>query len=143
MHTRLLIIATALLLTASAAQAQTQVEINKPFSVQADHDGKDTAGYRVYIDGVKVGTDQPTSILAAGVLTVAMQGISARGDHQVQISAFNADFEVKSDPETFKVVFPQPMKPGGVRLVIVGKVSENGVMTFELQELSELHEDRP
>lgn len=139
---RSILIALAVVLLPLSVQAQTQtvlsVEVNKPFQLQAEHDGLSTAGYRVYVDGVKVGPDVTSGAQTAGVVTLPVAAVTARGDHTIQVAAYNADSEAKSDPVTLRVASATPNKPKNLRIVIVGTVSSNGLMTFELQELSQL-----
>lgn len=120
----------------SYTQTVPTVTVGQAFQVLADHDGANTAGFRLYLDGVKVGTDLPVSI-NAGVFSANVPAQTVRGDHTLVLGAFNADGEARSDPLVFKVVLPSPVKPGNLRLVIVATTTADGKITLELQEILE------
>lgn len=102
-----------LLLTAASASAQTtSVEVNQPFRAVFTHDGVNTTGYRVYVDGVQVGPDAPVTVLAGGSVSLAVpSGVPAAGTHTLQAAAFNAAGETKSAALTFTVTDPPPPPP--------------------------------
>jgi hypothetical protein len=90
---RLALVSVFLVILSARGHAQTPtVTVNKPFSVTATHDGKDTEGYRLYLDGVKA-LDIPIGQLAAGVVTSQPLSVRERGSHAVVVSAYNADKE--------------------------------------------------
>lgn len=83
MNSRTLVFVGAVLLgLAASAQAQAQtsnvctvspcpVQTNKPFVAAADHDGVDTADYRLYVNG-SIALTLPVSSLANGVIQFAV-----------------------------------------------------------------------
>lgn len=86
------------------------------FGVMADHDGINTTGYRLIVDGAQSGADMPMSALAGGVVTVANLTVPARGTHTIQIAAFNPDWSIASDPLSFASKMKAPGKPSNSRL---------------------------
>ena len=102
-----------LLFVAAPVAAQTSVPANAVLTLAADHDGANTDGYRVYVDGVKV-SDVPKTALVAGVLTATVPA-QKPGPHTVQLAAYNAVAEVKSDPVTFTAL-QTPLKPSNLKL---------------------------
>lgn len=129
------ILVIACLPTPAAAQTPCSsncvLAVGESFSAVADHDGANTVGYRLYIDNVKVGTDVPLASLQAGSVTVAALVAPARGSHTLQISAYNADFESKSDPFAFTTKLPPPGKPGNLRLLFAVVVADDGSVSFK------------
>jgi hypothetical protein len=128
----------ALSVAPSLAHAQTvcsspcTLTLGAAYSVAADHDGLNTTGYRVYVDGVKVGNDVPLSQLASGAVTISGLVAPGRGQHSLQVAAFNEDWETKSDPFVFTVKKQPPGKPGNTRILIAVTASENGSVSFKV-----------
>lgn len=139
---RFAFIAALALATAAPAAAQTvcptpcSLNVGQVYSLLADHDGTDTIGYRVYLDGVKVGADLSMNALAAGVVTVSSLVAPARGTHTLQMSAFNEDWDVKSDPLTFTSKKKAPGKPGNARITITAQIV-NGQILVRMVEVAE------
>jgi hypothetical protein len=110
------------LLLASPVAAQTvcpnpcTLVAGTPYGVMADHDGVNTTGYRVLVDGAQVGADLPFSALAGGVVTSATLTVPARGSHTIQLAAFNPDWSIASDPLSFAAKMKAPGKPINPRL---------------------------
>src|SRR5688500_7822636 len=84
----------ALLLNASTVEAQVVcntspcvVQMNKPFTAMADHDGVDTTGYRLYVNGQMM-QDQPVTILANGVLTFQPVTLTVHGSFTIFVEAY-------------------------------------------------------
>jgi len=116
-----LIAVACVLLSAVSASAQTPVAAGSALTAAADHTGANTTGYRLYIDGAKVGADMPMSSLAAGVLTVPVPPLSG-GAHTIEVSAFNPVSETKSAPLAVFAWAP-PDAPGGVRVTMAGTIT--------------------
>lgn len=116
----------------TACPAPCSLTVGQTFSLNATHDGANTTGYRVYLDGVKVGADLPLSALTSGSVSVAALVAPARGSHTVQLGAFNPDSETKSDPLSFTTTLPAPSKSGPVRIVITVTTAEDGSMQFRI-----------
>src|SRR5688500_7177293 len=117
-----LIVSLGFVLYATASSAQTVcpnpcvLTIGQSFTVIADHaPSPNVEGYRVYLNNVKQGADLPVSALQNGSLTVSSLVAATRGPQSIQIAAFNADAETRSDPVTFSVRLPAPTKPGNLR----------------------------
>ena len=119
-------------------QAQTTcaapctLTVGQTFTLTATHDGKDTTGYRVYLDGTNVGSDVSLTALSSGAVTVASLVAPARGAHNLQLGAFNLDNETKSDPLPFTTKSPAPSKPGGTQILIAVTVAEDGSLQFKV-----------
>jgi len=60
-----LVLVSALVMSVSTVAAQSVVT-GAPFSVTAGHDGANTDGYRLFVDGVQVGADVPKAQALAG-----------------------------------------------------------------------------
>ena len=94
----------SLLLIASLAHAQTVPVVPAGFALKYDatHDGIATDGYRLYVDGAKVGADLPKSILGNGTLTVDVPA-QPDGAHTIALGAFNValGLEAKMAPQPF------------------------------------------
>jgi hypothetical protein len=128
------------LLTVTSARAQTPcpnpcvMTVGQVYTLQADHDGVDTTGYRVYLDGLKTGADLSMNALTSGVVTVSSLIAPARGAHTIQLAAFNEDNEAKSDPLSFTTKRKAPGKPGGTRIVITAQLV-NGEIKVQMVEV--------
>lgn len=125
-----------LLLFATTVSAQTaSVPTNTLYSVTAVVDGVNVvgqagAGYRCYVDGVKVGADLAASAPVANVITCANPAITTLGTHTVQVSAFNTTSEVKSVLLTFTTTLGLPTAPGTLHIIVNGVVvAADGTMT--------------
>lgn len=81
-----------------------------PFTVSADHDGVETTGYRLYVDGSQV-QEKPASALSAGVITFADSDGLPKGSYDLEVAAFNEDGETKSLPLTLIVMGKAPTAP--------------------------------
>lgn len=118
---RLIALVVAVWGQASPASAQTStVEVGKAFRVSADHDGLNTAGYRVKLDGVAQSDVLMGTVLAAGVVTVPVNAITARGAHTAILCAFNADgVESCSTALALTATAPKPNAPTNPRLALL------------------------
>lgn len=117
------------ILYASPAFAQTPtVPLNTPFQLVATHDGKNTDGYRCYLDGVKSGADLPASARNAttGDVACPYSGVATAGPHKVGVTAFNATGESQPAEVAFAVTVPLPSKPTNPRILVNGTVVQNG-----------------
>lgn len=126
-----------LCLSALPVSAQTTCAANcvltvgQAFTLVGDANPTNTTGFRLYMDGVKQGVDLPLTALQAGSVTVAAIVAPTRGTHALILSAFNQDFESKSDPFTFTTVLPPPTKPGNLRLLFTVILAEDGTIQFK------------
>jgi hypothetical protein len=134
----ILVILMGLLALAGPASAQTPdtVPAHQSFSVEFTHDGLNTTGYRVFVDGVKVGSDLPLSALTAGKVTASVAGVP-RGAHTVQVSAFNLDAEAKSAALPFTAVDPTPATPTNLTIKLVVQIAGDGSVTLKLAEVAQ------
>jgi hypothetical protein len=138
---RLLFVVTILALFAAPLFAQTApptVTVGQGFKIAADHDGVNTAGYRLYVDSAKVGVDIPLTALAAGTVTVDVPAIATRGAHALQLAAYNADAETKSDPVAFQAVLASPSKPKNIRLIVILAMAADGSVSFRVVDAAEV-----
>jgi len=101
----------------SAPAQSATVTAGKAFKVVALHDGVDTVGYRVYVDGVKVGADVGAAALVGGSVTLDVPAIAAQGAHTIQVAAFNGGGEARSPALAFSVVPTVPNAPTGLRII--------------------------
>ncbi len=76
------------------------------FTVRAAHDGVDTEGYRLRVNGALAQT-RPVSELAGGGIAFPFPGGVDKGSYDLQVVAFNAEGE---------------SEPRGTILVVVGGV---------------------
>src|SRR4051812_14438146 len=107
------------LLLARPVAAQTNpVPRGTAFKIAADHDGKDTTGYRLWRDGVIV-TNKTVSALVAGVITFDEPTTVPDGAHVYEVSAFGPGGEAKSGvPITFTIVTPPLTAPKNLRFTL-------------------------
>lgn len=116
----------------SACSANCTLVVGDSFTLQADHDGVNTIGYRVFVDNAKVGSDVPMTALTSGVVSVSSLIAPARGAHTIQLAAFNEDNEVKSDPLSFTSKKKAPGKPGAPRVIITASLAQDGSIRFKV-----------
>lgn len=102
---------------ATTCSANCSLVVGQAFQVQADHDGVNTDGYRVIIDGVQVGADMPLSALVAGVVTSLQIAAPARGTHTVGLQAFNVDGSALSNLVALTTKKAPPGKPNNPRIL--------------------------
>lgn len=124
----LLRVLVVLALSAGAAVAQEPVDVGVPFRVVATHDGVNTSGYRVYVDGAQVGKDVPVSALANGTITQDVPG-QVRGPHALVVGAFNADAESRSAPLAIVALVPPPRAPTNLQITIAVTIGADGSVT--------------
>jgi hypothetical protein len=67
-------------------------------------------GYRLYLDGIRVGLDLPPSALVNGVITVSVPA-PALGAHSLVAASFTATQEYRSAPYLFTVETTPPPPP--------------------------------
>lgn len=126
-----LVAASALTLSAQTPCAtKCQVKVGEKFTVQFDHDPAavegvrgPTIGYRVYLDGKKVGEDLPLERLIAGTVTVTDTVVTVRGSHNLAVAAFNADGESKRTAMVLVIGEYAPGDPTNLRIQIAAAVS--------------------
>lgn len=94
------------------------IEKSTPFTVQADHAGVDTVGYRLYVDSAMV-QEKPVSALSGGVISFADADGLPKGSYGLQVSAYNADGETKSDALTLVVTGTAPLAPINLRIAAI------------------------
>lgn len=125
-----LVTALLLALLAVSTFAQTpEVPAGAAVTFRFLHNGVDTDGYRLFVDGAKFGPDIPRSALTAdGVVDVKHPGF-ARGTHTAQASAFNADGENKSAVLTFTAKGQPPAAPGTPTVFVTITVARDGTIT--------------
>ena len=91
---------------------------NTPFTVQADHAGVDTLGYRLYVNSAMV-QEKPVSALSGGVISFADADGLPKGSYGLEVSAFNDDGETKSAPLTLMVTGTAPAAPLNLRIAVI------------------------
>lgn len=97
--------------------ANCTLTVGQSYSVQADHDGVNTTGYRFILDGLQVGVDRPMTVLIGGVVTISGLTAPVRGTHLMQVVAFNEDGSTSSDPLSVSVKKLPPGKPAKTRII--------------------------
>lgn len=85
------------------------------------HSGQGTDGYRLYIDGQKVGDYSPDVVLANGEVRLPIPPQPTAGRHVAVASAFNAIGETRSTEAPFFV--GAPPVPGPLRIEIIVKAA--------------------
>jgi hypothetical protein len=117
---RLSILLAACVLIAGMASAQTPVPSPTPASTRLafDHDGVNTDGYKLAIDG-----GVSTVVVAACAVVASVRTCDVPfpaltpGAHSLVVLAFNAAGEAASDPFAV-VMFVQPAKAVNLRIVV-------------------------
>jgi hypothetical protein len=89
---------------------------NRAFVVRAQHDGVDTASYRLTFNGTEA-SSLPVSALTAGVVSFNHSGLLA-GEYQVVVTAVGPGGEALSVPLAVTVIVPPPAPPTNVDLVV-------------------------
>lgn len=116
-----------LLVWAAPAGAQGQtVPAGVALRASMNHDGVNTVGYRLYLDG-KVLLELPVASLANNTITFNIPPV-ARGAHTLAASAYNADHETMSASLPFEARSPAPAPPGNLTLTVVLTVAEDGTL---------------
>lgn len=143
---RSLIVVALLTLFASPLAAQTlcgnpcNMAVGQTYSVQFDTGPSVGAtGFRLYQNGVQVGTDIALAAVQSGTVTVTPLVAGARGTYALQVSAFNEDGEgVKSAPLTLTVRKPLPGAPTNLRVILVGVtiVDNKVILKFSVEPAS-------
>ncbi len=104
------IIASVLSVAPLVSQTPT-VQAGQAFVVRSVHDGIDTIGYRIRIDGFQVGADIPVSTLVESMFTSPVLVMNTRGSHVVKVCAFNTEGEVASPALDFTIIGALPSAP--------------------------------
>lgn len=89
-----------------------------PFTVSADHDGIDTVGYRLYVNGSSV-QEKPASALSGGVISFADSDGLEKGTYTLHVAAYNDDGESKSLPFTLVITGTAPSAPVNLRIAVL------------------------
>jgi hypothetical protein len=118
------VVAALLLVAAAASEAQTGVCTTSPCAVQkakafhalADHDGIDTTGYRLYVNGA-VEQTVPLSALVNGVVTFSVAAGLPVGTHVIYIEAFGEGGAEASTTLTLVVSPGKPKAPVNLRVL--------------------------
>ena len=99
-----------------------------------------TLGYKVYLDGKLILTFPLSTLTDTDSDGVADTGTSTPfsapvlvGVHTLQVSAYNASVEARSNPLSFSVKAVSPFPPTGLKIVIVATVGPTGEVTFTVQ----------
>jgi hypothetical protein len=101
----------------AAAQTVPALAPGVAFRVALDHDGANTSGYRLLVDGVQVGGDLPMTALAGGVVTATVPG-QMSGPHAISLVPVNASGAATGNPVlTVDVVVPLPRAGSNLRRV--------------------------
>jgi hypothetical protein len=118
MTKRLLLIA-LLLLVPALASAQVPFPTPPTVKIGWDHDGVNTDGYALFVDGTRtVIVATCTGTGAARTCDTPFPAMTP-GVHVLKVAAFNAAGEAESAPLTV-TVFVKPGDPGNVRIIIGG-----------------------
>ncbi len=115
---RSFILALAFIGIASVASAQSVDSIKQltTFKVAADHDGLDTDGYRVYLNGGLWQT-VPVASLVAGVVTFDFPTGLIKGTYVIYVEAFSTAGAASSTTVTLTVTSGNPTPPRNPRIV--------------------------
>jgi hypothetical protein len=113
----------------TSAAAQTSVVVGQPVSVTFTHNGANTTGYRVKVDGTTI-ADVAVSVLQAGSAAIAVPaGLGTRGAHSLTVSAYNPDAETPSVPLNVVAVLPAPDAPSQPSIVLKLALNQDGTIS--------------
>lgn len=116
-------------LLATSAAAQTQVIVGQPFAATFTHNGANTTGYRVKVDGTII-ADVAVSVLQSGSASIAVPaGLGTRGAHRLTVSAYNPDAETPSLPLDVIAVLPAPDAPSQPSIVLKIALNSDGTIS--------------
>jgi hypothetical protein len=126
-------------LLATSAQAQTaypkqDVNTGMVIGLEADHNGVNATGYKVYVDGALLSTLPASARTAAGVVPFSVPAMT-RGVHLVEFSAFNLDTESDRAGVEATAKTPKPATPQNLRIVIKTVTAENGTLSFQIESV--------
>lgn len=124
------------LFPAALAAQGTTITTDQTYTLSADHDGKNTTAYRVYVDDAQVGADIPVSALAGGTLTTAALPALTEGTHAVRLAAVGPGGETKSDPLPITVTVAAPSKPTNLRITAVVSIGADGRVQLRIEQLA-------
>jgi hypothetical protein len=126
---RILISLGLISLLATSAAAQTSVVVGQPLSVTFTHNGQNTTGYRVKVDGTTI-ADVAVSVLQAGSALIAVPaGLGTRGAHSLTATAYNQDGETPSIPLIVTAVLPAPDAPSQPSIVLKLALNQDGTIS--------------
>lgn len=146
MRTRMLMLVACLALAGPALAQVPTLDENETFNVLADQNGQDTDGYRVWLCAgsipgdcdTQLGADYPRDdVWSAGTVTVPNLAGLARGTYSIQLTAYNADREVRSSVLVFNVLLPAPGGFSGLRIAAVD-ISADGTVNLRLLDRAQL-----
>lgn len=106
-------------LTVTDAQTTTvsdAIKVNTAFSLAWDHDGVDTDGYQVYVNGTAQYT-LPVSALVSGTASVKFPVGLPKGTYVFEIHAYNSLGEGVSVPLSLSVTQGNPTNPKNPRII--------------------------
>lgn len=101
------------------------VTVGQAFTLAWDHDGQNTAGYRLFLDNVQV-AEIPVSALTAGTARATNLTVATRGTHLFEVAAYNADRESTRAGLTVTGVLPTPSTPTNLQIVITMALNPDG-----------------
>lgn len=97
----------------------SSIQRNTAFTVQIQHDeAADVTAYRLYIDGVVVAEQAPDAVKDQ-LVTISHAAGLPKGEHQVKVSAVNAEGETFSDVFPLTVLGVPPSKPIIVTITMI------------------------
>jgi hypothetical protein len=129
----------AIWLVSAATHAQTtyqkqDVNTGMVIGLEADHNGVNATGYKVYVDGALLSTLPASARTAAGVVPFTVPAMT-RGVHVVEFTAFNLDTESDRAGVEATAKTPKPATPQNLRIVIRTVTAENGTLSFQIESV--------
>jgi hypothetical protein len=114
--------------------ANCDVTVGQGFTVQWDAPvtsptAGPLVGYRLYVDGSKVGAD---ILASAGVREVVNVSVATRGAHSLEVRSYNADRETAAPAIALNAKLAAPGAPTNLRLQIVVTIAENGSVIMKV-----------
>ena len=117
MASKRLLLTLALVLVASVASAQVPSPTPPNFRLAWDHDGINTDGYSLSIDGARTLITPVCTGTAPRICEIPFPALTP-GTHAIVIGAFNEAGEAVSAPALSLSVFVKPSDPTNVRIII-------------------------
>lgn len=115
MKIKLLVVALALCVLPVAAQTPVPSPTPPTTTLWWDHDGVNTSGYALTVDGVRAVVDATCSVREGVRQCIIPFPALTPGNHVLIVSAFNDAGEALSDPFPV-IVFVQPAKPTNIKI---------------------------
>ncbi len=98
------------------AQSVDTIKQSTAFKAAADHEGLDTIGFRIYLNGA-VWQTKAVIDLVAGVITFDFPVGLVKGTYVIYVEAYDVEGAAASTTLTLTVTSGNPLPPGHLRIV--------------------------